>query len=77
MSEAKTWSEILDFLKINMFLRDIKRELLNSYLACFLFEFQQRWLFATQKLFSSSKENKSTSIGVVMHLVKDGIFSLP
>lgn len=38
MSEGKTLSEILDFLKIKMFWRDIKRELLNSYFACFLFE---------------------------------------
>lgn len=38
MSEAKRLSKILGLLlKTNMFLKDIKTDLLNSYRTCFLF----------------------------------------
>lgn len=46
MSEAKRWSKILDrFLRTNVFLKDVKKEFVNFYLACCLLNFSRDdWL---------------------------------
>lgn len=75
MSEAKRWSKILDwFLRTNVFLKDVKKEFVDFYLACCLLNFSRdHWL--PPKGCSHLQSNKSTFTEVGMHPVNDCIFS--